>query len=246
MLSAVYQSSADLVAANFEKDAGNRLYWRVERRRMTAEQVRDSLLAVAGALDTKAGGPSIPLTPLVDRRTIYGKVSRYKLDDYLQLFDFPSPNLSAEKRFTTTVPLQRLFFMNSDFMQQQGERLARRVAPEADNTARIQKAYRLIFGRAASAAELKAGLTFLSSEPLKQYEERKAAPKKDDKKKDDDLAADRGEDGKSTKPEGADGMMAGVIPGAAKKDDEKKLLPPTVLGRYMKILLSSNEFLYVD
>ena len=76
----------------------------------------------------------MPLTPLVDRRTVYGKVSRYKLDDYLQLFDFPSPNLSAEKRFTTTVPLQRLFFMNSDFMQQQGERLARRVAPEPDNT----------------------------------------------------------------------------------------------------------------
>ena len=245
MLSAVYQSSAENVAANFEKDSGNRLYWRVERRRMTAEQVRDSLLAVAGALDTRAGGPSIPLTPLVDRRTVYGKVSRYKLDDYLQLFDFPSPNLSAEKRFTTTVPLQRLFFMNSDFMQQQGERLARRVAPEPDNTARIQKAYRLIFGRAASAAEIKAGLAFLTTEPLKTYEERKAAPKKDDKKKDDG-AGERGEDGKVTKPDGADGMMAGVIPGAAKKDDDKKLLPATPLGRYMKILLSSNEFLYVD
>jgi mono/diheme cytochrome c family protein len=245
MLSAVYQSSAENVAANFEKDSGNRLYWRVERRRMTAEQVRDSLLAVAGALDTRAGGPSIPLTPLVDRRTVYGKVSRYKLDDYLQLFDFPSPNLSAEKRFTTTVPLQRLFFMNSDFMQQQGERLARRVAPEPDNTARIQKAYRLIFGRAASAAEIKAGLAFLTTEPLKTYEERKAAPKKDDKKKDDG-AGERDEDGKVTKPDGADGMMAGVIPGAAKKDDDKKLLPATPLGRYMKILLSSNEFLYVD
>ena len=93
---------------------------------MTAEQIRDSLLFVSGALDTKMGGPSAPLTPSFDRRTVYGKVSRYKLDDYLQLFDFPSPNLSAEKRFTTNVPLQRLFFMNSDFMQQQAELLARR------------------------------------------------------------------------------------------------------------------------
>jgi hypothetical protein len=59
MLSAVYQSSADNVAATSRKTRGNRLYWRVERRRMTAEQVRDSLLFVAGALDTKAGGPSI-------------------------------------------------------------------------------------------------------------------------------------------------------------------------------------------
>ena len=115
------------------------------------------------------GGPSAPLTPLYNRRTVYGKVSRYKLDDYLQLFDFPSPNLSAEKRFTTTVPLQRLFFMNSDFMQQQGELLARRVAPSrsADNRARIQKAYRLIFGRAPTEAEVKTGVQFLTTEPLK-------------------------------------------------------------------------------
>jgi hypothetical protein len=246
MLSAVYQSSADYAVANFEKDSGNRLYWRLERRRMTAEQVRDSLLFVAGALDTKAGGPSVPLTPLVDRRTVYGKVSRYKLDDYLQLFDFPSPNLSAEKRFTTSVPLQRLFFMNSDFMQQQGERLARRVASEPDNTARIQKAYRLIFGRAATAPEVQAGLAFLTTEPLKQYEERKAAPKKDDKNKEKEISPEFDYEGKRIKPDGADGMMAGVIPGAATKDDENKLLPATPMGRYMKILLSSNEFLFVD
>ena len=76
--------------ANFEKDSGNRLYWRANRHRMTAEQMRDSLLLVSGALDAKMGGPSTPLTPSFTRRTVYGKVSRYKLDDYLQLFDFPS------------------------------------------------------------------------------------------------------------------------------------------------------------
>src|SRR4029077_14093863 len=171
MLSAVYQLSTEYVAANFDKDAGNRLYWRADRHRMTAEQIRDALLFVSGALDSKMGGPSTPLSPAFARRTIYGKVSRYKLDDYLQLFDFPSPNLSAERRFTTTVPLQRLFFMNSDFMQQQGELIARRVSSEPNNTARIQKAYLLIFGRGASDAEIKAGLAFLTSEPLKEDEE---------------------------------------------------------------------------
>ena len=95
MLSAVYQLSTDYAKANFEKDAGNRLYWRADRHRMTAEQIRDSLLFVSGALDSKMGGPSTPLSPSFARRTVYGKVSRYKLDDYLQLFDFPSPNLSA-------------------------------------------------------------------------------------------------------------------------------------------------------
>jgi hypothetical protein len=211
---------------------------------MTAEQVRDSLLAVTGSLDTKMGGPSAPLTPTLDRRTVYGKVSRYKLDDFLQLFDFPSPNLSAEKRFTTSVPLQRLFFMNSDFMQQQAERLARKIVNEPDSAARIQKAYQLIFGRAANDAELKAGAAFMATEPLKDYEERRNALK-DTKGTKDTKASQSESRGVAEKGE-PDSMMAGVIPGAAKKDDEKKLLPVTPWGRYVKILLSSNEFLFID
>jgi mono/diheme cytochrome c family protein len=262
MLSAVYQLSTDHHQAAFEKDSGNRLYWRANRHRMTAEQIRDSLLFVSGALDTKIGGPSAPLTPLYDRRTVYGRVSRYKLDEFLQLFDFPSPNLSAEKRFTTSVPLQRLFFMNSDFMQQQAELLARRVANEADNTARIRKAYSLIFGRAPSEVELKAGLTFISTEPLKDYEERKDAQAKKGgtggkggksegaANGEKTAAADADEKTEKTekaeKADKSDGMMAGVLPGAAKKDDETKLLAVTPWGRYIKILLSSNEFLFVN
>jgi hypothetical protein len=256
MLSAVYRLSTEYSKPNFDKDSGNRLYWRADRHRMTAEQIRDSLLQVSGALDLKMGGPSTPLSPSFERRTIYGKVSRYKLDDYLQLFDFPSPNLSAEKRFTTSVPLQRLFLMNSDFMQQQSELIARRAANEADTGARIQKVYRLVFGRAASDAELKAGLTFLSTEPMKAYEERKAAKDtkgsvkdsaKDPKEKPEDTKGAAAADGEAAdKPDKDDvGMMAGVTPGTSKKDD-KKLLPATAWGRYVKILLSSSEFLFID
>jgi mono/diheme cytochrome c family protein len=248
MLSAVYQLSTENNAANLEKDAGNRFYWRANRHRMTAEEVRDSLLFVSGALDPKAGGPSTPLTPFFDRRTVYGKVSRYKLDDYLQLFDFPSPNLSAEKRFTTSVPLQRLFFMNSDFMQQQGELVARRIVHEPDNPARIQKAYRLIFGRAATDAEVKAGLAFITAEPLTDYNERKNAKDAKDAH-DSKIAATDASDARAddTKAETVgEGMMAGVIPGAAKTEDAKKLLPVTPWGRYIKILLSSSEFLFVS
>jgi hypothetical protein len=252
MLSAVYQLSGDYDKKNFEKDSGNRLYWRANRHRMTAEQIRDSLLFVSGALDSKMGGPSTPLTPEFNRRTVYGKISRYKLDEYLQLFDLPSPNLSAEKRFTTSVPLQRLFFMNSDFMQQQGELLARKIANEPDNTARIQKAYRLIFGRAATAAEVKAGLTFIATEPLKDYEERKAEEAKKEKEKDGKDAKDgkASMDADAAKADGpekvGDGMMAGVIPGAGKKADQAKLLPVTPWGRYVKVLLSSSEFVFVN
>ncbi|MBK9240495.1 MAG: PSD1 domain-containing protein [Acidobacteria bacterium] len=264
--SAVYQLSTTHDAANFDKDAGNRLYWRSNRARLSAEQLRDSVLFVAGSLEDKMGGPSTVLTPLSGRRTVYGKISRYRLDDFLQLFDFPSPMQSAEKRFNTNVPLQRLFLMNSDFMQQQAERIAERVNSELTDDARIRKAYRLIFGRTPTAPELAAGLEFLDAEPMRQYEERKAKELKDAKDAEDAAAAAKM--GAGAKPQAApaatapappsspvvaappgapapDGMMAGVMPGAAGPPDEKKK-PVTAFGRYVKILLSSNEFLFLN
>ena len=179
MLSAAYQLSTDLDQAAFDKDSGDRLYWRQNQRRMDAEQLRDSILSVAGNLDTTLGGPSKDLTPTFLRRTVYGKVSRYKLDEYLQLFDFPSPSISAEKRFTTTVPLQRLFLMNSDFVQAEAEDLAKRVAPEPDNRARIRKIYLLCYGREPKEQEMALGLEYLKTEPLREYEEIKNKPKEE-------------------------------------------------------------------
>jgi cytochrome c553/plasmid stability protein/mono/diheme cytochrome c family protein len=252
MRSAVYQLSAGQQAAAFAKDSGNRLYWRANRHRMSAEQIRDAVLFVSGAIDLRVGGPSVALTPLASRRTIYGKVSRYKLDEFLQLFDFPSPSQTAEQRFSTNVPLQRLFFMNSDFMQQHAERLAEQVADEPNDTARIEKVYRRLFGRAPTAEETKAGRDFLQAEALKQYEERRAKakmpPDKDAAAKDaaeKDAAAEPAAEG--AEAPAADGMMAGVVPGAkTSADEKKKMLPVSTFGRYVKILLSSNEFLFVS
>jgi hypothetical protein len=247
MLSAVYQLSSEQVAVNAEKDSGNRLYWRANRQRLTAEQIRDSMLFVTGALDEKAGGPSEELTPMVNRRTIYGKISRYRLDQFLALFDYPAPTISAEQRFTTNVPLQRLFFMNSDFMQQQGELLAQRVAGEPDVRSRIRKAYRFVFGRDPQEAELAAGAAYVTQEPMRTYEERRAErlkkPAEDSKGKAAEMPSS-GETGKEAMT--GDKMMAGVVADPSKPSAEKKLLPVTALGRYMKVLLSSNEFLFMN
>jgi hypothetical protein len=245
MLSAVYQLSAADDAANRAKDAGNRYYWRANRTRMSAEQIRDSVLFVSGALDTKIGGPSEALTPATTRRTIYGKVSRYKLDPFLQLFDFPAATISAEQRYATSVPLQRLFFMNSEFMQQQAERIAATVREEPDNRSRVAKAYRTIFGRAPSDAELAAGIAYLLEEPLRAYEERREAAVKEKLE-----AGAGGRKPAAPKPaapmEPMQGMMAGVVPGPASDEPAKKPLPVTPLGRYIKVLLSSSEFLFID
>jgi hypothetical protein len=166
-------------------------------------------------------------------------VSRYKLDQFLQLFDFPSPTISAEQRFSTNVPLQRLFLMNSDFLQQQAEKLARTLESEADNRTRITKAYRTLFGRGPTPEELAAGLDYLSAEPLRAYEERKGKESKD--------AKESKEPKKDDKPKMGEGMMAGVTtPGGGPEDEKKKMLPVTPLGRYLKVLLSSSEFLFID
>jgi hypothetical protein len=211
MLSAVYQvSTADNKEAS-EKDSGDRLYWRASRKRMDAEQVRDSILVVAGDLDDSLGGPSKELTPDFHRRTVYGHVSRYKLDAYLQLFDFPPPNISAEKRFTTTVPLQRLFLMNSDFVQLESEALYKRSAAEPDNRARIRKLYNLVYGRDPKEPEVLAGLEYLKTEPLKEYEEAKnqAQNQQKDLPAESDRAAAKS-DTASAKAEGAPAKADGV------------------------------------
>jgi mono/diheme cytochrome c family protein len=274
MLSTVYQLSTQNDAANFAKDSGNRFYWCANRKRMDAEQLRDSVMMVAGNLDTGLGGPSEDLTPAMTRRTVYGRVSRYKLDEYLQLFDFPTPSISAEKRFTTTVPLQRLFLMNSDFMQVESEELAKRVASEPDNRARIRKAYQLVYGRDPNDEEIRLGIAYLHEEPLKEYEENKNKPPEPGGR------GGRGGRGggmggpptsDATKPEtptvpvapfeegGAGaaapeapapmgmGMMGGMAGrgGRGGRPVEVKY-DPTAWGRYAKVLFSASEFFFIN
>ena len=128
MLSAVYQTSAQESKEAQEKDGSNRLYSHFNRQRLDAESIRDSILFVAGDLDLKeVGGPSKDFGPENTRRTVYCKVSRFRLNNYLQVFDFPNPSFTAEQRFSTNVPLQRLYFMNNDFVYGQAGKLAERV-----------------------------------------------------------------------------------------------------------------------
>ena len=134
MLSTVYQLGTGQVVDNEAIDGANRFYWRANRRRLEAEAIRDSLLQASGELDTEIGGPSLQLDDEKNnRRTIYSRVSRFRLADYLQVFDFPNPNITAEKRYTTNVPMQSLFFMNSDFVHGRAEALVRRLAEETSD-----------------------------------------------------------------------------------------------------------------
>src|ERR1700730_604026 len=164
LLSAVYQTGATESAEAHEKDGSNRFYSHFNRQRLDAESIRDSVLFVAGGLDLQEiGGPSKDFGPDNARRTVYCKVSRFRLNNYLQVFDFPNPSFTAEQRFSTNVPLQRLYFMNNEFVYAEAGKLAERVYSQPNETARITEAYRLLYGRAPTAKEIEMGLQFLKT-----------------------------------------------------------------------------------
>jgi len=164
LLSAGYQQASSLDVRAMEVDPENRLLWRMNRRRLEVEAWRDAMLAVSGTLDRTLGGPSLDLFGNDNRRrTIYGKISRHELNSLLRLFDFPDLNLTAGERTTTTVPLQQLFVLNSDFMVKSARALVHRLntGPEKDDAGRIRLAFVLLYGRPATERELELGLAFL-------------------------------------------------------------------------------------
>jgi hypothetical protein len=165
LLSSAYQVSSERMEPNMTKDADNTLVWHWARRRLDVEPLRDTLLWVSGELDETLGGAPGKLTNVAfKRRTLYGSVSRRKLDGTLALFDFPNPVATSEQRIQTATPLQQLFFLNSDFVQERAKAVAARVQPLGDDdAARIRSAYRMLYQREADAEEIKLGLEYLKS-----------------------------------------------------------------------------------
>jgi hypothetical protein len=165
MLSATYQLSSAYDPLDARIDPDNRFLWRMNRQRLEVEPFRDALLAVAGNLDATLGGPPVDLSADSNRRrTLYGAVSRHNLDPVLRLFDFPDPNLTNDRRAVTTVPLQQLFTLNSEFIVRQARALAARVTADDtdDDTNRIHTAFLLVYGRPPTAQEIELGKRFLA------------------------------------------------------------------------------------
>jgi Protein of unknown function (DUF1553) len=143
-------------------DPENRLLWRMNARRLSFEELRDSLLAASGKLDSSVGGKAGDLfSPGFQRRTLYGTIDRQFLPSTLRIFDFASPDLHIPLRSDTTVPQQALFFLNHPLMVGYAQALAGRTAPTATGEERVRQLYRLAYQRSPTPEQVQAALEFV-------------------------------------------------------------------------------------
>ena len=169
-------------------DGATRLLWRFPPRRLEAEAIRDCLLQASGVLDLKSGGPGFSAFEIEPenvrhyfpkksfgpedwRRMVYMTKVRQEKDSVFGVFDCPDASQVVPKRSRSTTPLQALNLLNSIFVNQQAELLAKRLHTEAgESTAdQIKLAFTLCFGRDATADELKDAEAFIKAEGLHQF-----------------------------------------------------------------------------
>ncbi len=152
-------------------DLENRLLWKMNRRRLDAEAIRDAILTLSGQLDLTQGGSTIQKDAKSEfgykirsnRRSVYVPVFRNTLHELFEVFDFADPNLAIGRRSTSTLPTQALYMMNSPFSLEHSRHAARLLLKEKglSDTMRIQTVYVNSLGRRPSSAEQDLALKFI-------------------------------------------------------------------------------------
>jgi len=185
LTSQAYRQSSQVQSDGLRVDANNRWLWRFSPRRLEAEAIRDSILAVSGQLDLRMGGPGfdlfVPNTNYVRvyetktqfgegdfRRMIYQNKPRVELDSLFGVFDCPDGGQIQPKRNVSITPLQALNLLNSEFLIDQAKRFAERLESSAGNDTQGQAAlaFRLAFGRPPDAKESSASEQLISQHGL--------------------------------------------------------------------------------
>jgi hypothetical protein len=168
MLTTVYRQGAIENAASRMIDPDNRLLWRMPRRRISMEAMRDSMLAVSGELSPQIGGRPFDLLsqPVVPRRSIYAFINRDIVSSLASTFDAADPSSCTAKRPETTVPQQTLFALNSAFIQDRAAKLAARqeISGASDDAERVRWLYRQTYSRDPDASEVDIALQYVASQ----------------------------------------------------------------------------------
>ena len=184
MSSRTYQMSSSIQEAAAAVDPNNDLFWKFDSRRLSAEEIRDSILLTNGSLNSNPYGPSFypQLSREVlagqsrpgsgwgqsneadqNRRSVYIHVKRSLLTPLLTAFDFPDPDLTCEDRFITLQPAQSLALLNSEFVHQQAARLAKSIEPQAIGDEEVvRKAILAVLSRKASEEEIENGTALIA------------------------------------------------------------------------------------
>lgn len=184
MLSQAYQMSSAPNPEALAQDPINNHFWRFNMRRLSAEEIRDSVLQVTGVLNLKMGGPSfystIPEAILAtsstgkgkwgkspedeeNRRSVYIFTRRSLLDPMLVMHDSADTDSHCSVRFTTTVPTQALSMMNGEFINQRALALAERLRTKSNKPVdQVKLCIELVTNRPASPAEVERGLAFMA------------------------------------------------------------------------------------
>ena len=160
-----------------EEDPTNELYQRAKVRRLSAEAIRDSILAASGTLDEASFGPPVPvhLTEFMQgrgrpssgpldgegRRSIYQAVRRNFLSPFFLVFDYPSPMTTIGRRTSSNVPAQALTLLNDPFVAQEAERMAASLPRTTDEECVTELYWRTV-SRPPTRAELTEALAFLA------------------------------------------------------------------------------------
>ena len=186
--SATYQQSSQPREDALQADADTQWWWRFPPRRLEAEPIRDSILAVTGVLDDRMYGPGFSgfevelenvrhyfpkkaYGPEDWRRMIYMTKVRLEKESVFGVFDCPDAATSVPKRSRSTTPLQALNLFNSPFMLQQAQLLADRLNRDCgeDHGKQIERAFWLCYGREPGTAELSDSKDFVAAEGITAF-----------------------------------------------------------------------------
>ncbi len=167
VMSAVYRQAShnphepQMMESGMKADPAARLLWRFPIRRLAAEQIRDSMLAVSGELDLKAGGPGANVD--ANRRSVYLKSMRNTREPLLEAFDQPDRIVGTGSRNVTTSPTQSLLMINGDWTLVRAAKLAHRLEKEiaGSDDSLVRQAYRLAYARDPQESEIRRGQEFL-------------------------------------------------------------------------------------
>lgn len=172
VLSRTYQMSSEANAEGLKADPENRFLWRMNRQRLQAEPLRDTILIVSGQIDRTMLGNTIKKGTTAERdyvfddvrRSIYTPIFRNRLNELFEVFDFPDPNMVMGRRNVSTVPTQALFMMNSPFIMTQARHAATLTLKDAKmgDADRIDLAYRKSLGRLPTPRERELALAYVA------------------------------------------------------------------------------------